>query len=70
MTVGKVLWVVIIIKLFIIFAILKPVFFRDHLSQVSPDGDKAAYVAGELVQRGISSDTIPIQENSITNTIK
>lgn len=51
MTVGKVLWTVIIIKLFIIFFVLKLFFFPDVLKQKSEGGDKASYVAGELISR-------------------
>ena len=51
MTVGKVLWTVIIIKLFVIFFVLKLFFFPDVLRQKAGGGDKASYVAGELVSR-------------------
>ena len=51
MTVGKVLWTVIIIKLFVIFFVLKLFFFPDVLKQKAAGGDKASYVAGELISR-------------------
>ena len=51
MTVGKVLWTVIIIKLFVIFFVLKLFFFPDVLEQKAEGGDKASYVAGELISR-------------------
>ena len=51
MTVGKVLWTVIIIKLFVIFFVLKLFFFPDGLKQKAEGGDKASYVAGELISR-------------------
>lgn len=47
MTLGKVLWTVILIKLFVIFFVLKLFFFPNVLDQKS-NGDKASYVAGEL----------------------
>lgn len=47
MTLGKVLWTVIFIKLFVIFFVLKLFFFPNVLDQKS-NGDKASYVAGEL----------------------
>ncbi len=50
MTLGKVLWTVILIKLFVIFFVLKLFFFPDVLGQRA-DGDKASYVARELVSR-------------------
>ena len=51
MTIGKVLWAVILIKLFVIFFVLKLFFFPDVLKQKANRGDKAAYVAGELTTR-------------------
>ena len=51
MTLGRVLWAVILIKLFIIFAVLKVFFFPDYLKQNAPDGDKAGYVSTQLVER-------------------
>ena len=51
MTIGKVLWAVILIKLFVIFFVLKLFFFPDVLKQKANGGDKAAYVAGELITR-------------------
>ena len=47
MTLGKVLWTVILIKLFVIFFVLKLFFFPNVLDQKA-NGDKASYVAGEL----------------------
>ena len=51
MTVGKTLWTVIIIKLIIIFAVLKVFFFPDFLAQKAAGGDKAEVVAEELTSR-------------------
>ena len=47
MTIGKVLWTVILIKLFVMFFVLKLFFFPDVLEQKAA-GNKASYVAGEL----------------------
>lgn len=51
MTVGKTLWLVILIKLFIIFVVLKIFFFPDFLKQKAPKGDEAGYVSSELTNR-------------------
>jgi hypothetical protein len=49
MTVGKSLWVIIIIKLFIMFAILKLFFFQDFLgSKFNNNQDKSDYVMEQL----------------------
>ena len=50
MTLGRTLWAVILIKLFIIFIVLKLFFFPNFLKQHAGE-DKAGYVAGELVER-------------------
>lgn len=52
MTIGRTLWALILVKLFIIFLILKLFFFPDILSQRAADttdGDKGAYVAEQLI---------------------
>lgn len=51
MTLGKTLWLIILIKLFVIFVILKIFFFPGFLNTHAKDGDKAGYVSGELVER-------------------
>ncbi|MBQ9215483.1 MAG: DUF4492 domain-containing protein [Prevotella sp.] len=50
MQLGKTLWAIILIKLFIMFAILKVFFFPNFLKQHA-QGDEADYVATELVDR-------------------
>lgn len=49
MTLGKKLWAIIIIKLFIIFAVLKLFFFPDFLSTHAKKGGEADYVATEIL---------------------
>ena len=51
MKLGKTLWAIIAIKLFIIFAILKLFFFPDFLKQKAEAGQEQDYVASELVGR-------------------
>ena len=51
MTLGRVLWAVILIKLFVIFFVLKLFFFPDVLAQKAAGGDKAEVVASELLSR-------------------
>jgi len=49
MTVGKKLWVIILIKLFIIFVILKLFFFPDLLKKnFSSDKERGEYVLENL----------------------
>ena len=47
MTIGRTLWLVILVKLFIIFAILKLFFFPDFISSHAEKGHEAEFVAGE-----------------------
>ena len=51
MTLGKVLWAVIIIKLIIIFAVLKFFFFPGYIGQHATDGAESDFVASELIER-------------------
>ena len=51
MTLGKTLWAVILIKLFIIFAILKIFFFPNYIDAHASDGNKSDFVANELIER-------------------
>lgn len=54
MTVGRTLWAIILIKLFVMFAILKVFFFPDLLKRDYPDDDsRAAAVRGSLIERSI-----------------
>ena len=51
MTVGRTLWKIIFIKLFILFAVLKFFFFPDFLAtQFSTDTQRADYVIEQLTQ--------------------
>ena len=50
MRLGKTLWAIILIKLFIIFGVLKIFFFPNFLNQHA-EGDEAGFVADELVER-------------------
>jgi len=50
MRLGRTLWAIILIKLFIIFVVLKIFFFPNFLKQHAK-GDESGYVANELVER-------------------
>ena len=49
MTLGKTLWAIILIKLFIIFVVLKLFFFPDFL-KTHADGNEPEYVAKQLLE--------------------
>ena len=51
MRLGKTLWAIILIKLFIMFVILKVFFFHNFLKEHAPAGEESSYVAGELIDR-------------------
>ena len=51
MRLGKTLWTVILIKLFIMFAILKVFFFPNFIGEHADKGEEPEYVASEMIQR-------------------
>ena len=51
MTLGKTLWAVILIKLAIIFLVLKLFFFPDFINTNAKNGDKAGFVSEEILSR-------------------
>ncbi len=52
MTVGKTLWIIILIKLFIFFVVMKFLFFPNFLSaNFDNDKDRADHVRQELTSR-------------------
>lgn len=61
MTLGRTLWIIIGVKLFIIFIILKLFFFPDFLKQHAPKGQEAEFVAKELQKRTAVSLPAPSQ---------
>ena len=55
MTWGRVLWLIILLKLLVMFAMLRLFFFPDFLGQAA-GGDRDGYVSNELVGRAPLSD--------------
>lgn len=53
MTIGRTLWAIILIKLFIMFFILKLFFFPNVLNKQGNQEDKQEYIATELIERGV-----------------
>ncbi len=51
MKLGKTLWAIILIKLFIIFAVLKIFFFPDFLKTHTDHGTESDFVTNELLHR-------------------
>jgi len=52
MTLGKTLWILILIKLFIMFVVLRIFFFPNYLNtQFKDDQSKANHVRQELIER-------------------
>lgn len=51
MTLGKTLWAIILIKLFILFFVLKLFFFPGFLSKHKTNEAKQEYVGNELINR-------------------
>jgi hypothetical protein len=51
MKLGRTLWTIILIKLFIMFAILKVFFFPNFLKEHANEGEEPDYVATEMIDR-------------------
>lgn len=51
MTIGRTLWPIILIKLFVIFFILRLFFFPNYLANHAEEGQEADFVANELMKR-------------------
>ena len=51
MEVGKTLWIIILIKLAIMFLILRVFFFRPELSRYDTDAEKAEHVIENLTKQ-------------------
>lgn len=54
MQLGKTLWLIILVKLFIMFFVLKLFFFPNYLGQFDSDAEKQEHVSGELINRAIT----------------
>lgn len=52
MKLGKTLWLIILVKLFIMFFILRLFFFPKFLNSSEVGEDKGQYVGNELINRG------------------
>ena len=51
MTWGRVLWAIILLKLFILFVVLRLFFFPDFLHEASDGQGEEEYVSRELIER-------------------
>lgn len=55
MRLGKTLWLIILIKLFIIFIVLKLFFFPNYIRENSREGCEADFVSTQLEERMASA---------------
>lgn len=53
---GRTLWLLILLKLFIMFGILKLFFFPDFLS-TKAGGNEVNYVSNQLIEQSMAKDT-------------
>ncbi|MGP1350709.1 MAG: DUF4492 domain-containing protein [Hoylesella marshii] len=53
MTLGKTLWTIIIIKLLVMFLVLKLFFFPNFLKEHAQEGEEAKFVGSELIHRSV-----------------
>jgi hypothetical protein len=52
MRLGRTLWTIILIKLFVIFVILKVFFFPNFIKQHADEGGEAEFVATQVLKDG------------------
>ena len=50
MTIGRTLWAVILVKLFIMFFILRLFFFPNYIKRHAPEGEEAEFVATSIME--------------------
>lgn len=58
MTVGRVLWGIILLKLFIMFAILKLFFFRDPMADCKSEAERGGRVMERLTDHPATDESI------------
>jgi hypothetical protein len=51
MTVGRTLWLLVLVKLFIMFVVLKVFFFQSFLGRFDSDTERENYVREQLIER-------------------
>ena len=51
MTLGRTLWAIILIKLFVIFVILKIFFFPNYISTHADEGKESEFVATQILKK-------------------
>ena len=55
MTLGRTLWAVILVKLFIIFVVLKLFFFPNYIKEHADEGQEAEFVSTELLNHELQN---------------
>ena len=49
MTLGRTLWAIIFVKLFVIFVVLKLFFFRGYIKEHAHKGEEAEFIASKIL---------------------
>ena len=65
---SRTLWIIVLVKLFIMFAILKVFFFRSELSIYDTPQEKAGAVIEQLTERATEGSTVPVYPLETTET--
>lgn len=56
MSLGRTLCIVVVLKLFIMFAVLKLFFFPDFIRTKVPDENRADYVSSQVIGRAVDRE--------------
>lgn len=63
MTWGRTLWILILLKLCVIFLVLKLFFFPDFL-KTHAQGDESRFVSRELIEQAVSPDNVSTADSN------
>ena len=69
MTLGKTLWLIILVKLFIMFFIVRILFFPNYLNSSAVGEDKEEYVGRELIDRALGDSPSSTPDWPALNTV-
>ena len=62
MTLGRTLWLIILVKLFVMFFVLRMFFFPNYLRHLPNDEDKGLFVGNELINRSKTMGVTDVNE--------
>ena len=65
MTLGRTLWIIILVKLFVIFVFLKLFFFPNYIKEHAPEGEEADFVDGAVLRKFVIGQRLVVDANRL-----